>query len=148
MANLDEAADIAAALARRFEGLRLEAYYCPAGVLTIGYGATGAGIYPGMKVTREWAEARLRSDVSKYMKATLLYCPVLLKKPAGAIAGVSDFCLNLGADRLKNSTLRRKINEGLMDDAKVELGKWVWGGGRRLPGLVLRRQAEAQLLEA
>jgi lysozyme len=60
---------------------------------------------------------------------------------------LADFAYNLGATRLAGSTLRRKINAGDLQGARVELRKWVRAGGRILPGLVLRREAEAALLK-
>jgi lysozyme len=144
-ASRSEATRIAASLCRRFEGLRLRAYYCPAGVITVGYGATGADIKPGMVVTEEWAEARLAADLSRFMNGALKYCPVLLTEP-GALAAITDFALNLGLGRLAASTLRRRINARDWDGAREELKKWINGGGRKLPGLVIRREAEARLL--
>lgn len=132
-----------AGLIRRFEGLRLKAYICPAGIPTIGYGSTGPDIQLGMVWTKEQAEARMLRDASRFLSVARKYCPGLQDEPLAAIA---DFAYNLGAARLKGSTLRRKINLGDMDGAKTELSKWVRGGGRILPGLVIRRQAEAGLL--
>jgi lysozyme len=54
---------------------------------------------------------------------------------------------NLGAGRVRTSTLRRRINQMDWAGAALELRKWVHGGGRVLPGLVARRQAEIALLE-
>lgn len=133
----------AADLCRRFEGLRLKAYYCPAGVLTIGYGATGPDIKPGMVVTQEWAEERLQRDLRIAKASALRYCPNLTDGPLEAI---TDFVFNLGAGRLAASTLRKRLNAEDWEGSKGELAKWVWGGGRKLPGLVIRRQAEAALL--
>lgn len=131
-------------LIRRFEGLRLKAYFCPAGVLTCGYGSTGPDIKPDTTWTKEQAEARMQRDAAVFVTATRKLCPVL---PAGdPLASISDFAYNLGATRLAGSTLRRKINAGDLGGARHELRKWVRGGGRVLPGLVLRREAEAALL--
>jgi len=52
----------------------------------------------------------------------------------------------LGAGRLQTSTLRRRVNQMDWAGATLELRKWVHGGGRVLPGLVARRQAEIALL--
>ena len=57
-----------------------------------------------------------------------------------------DFTFNLGAGRLQTSTLRRRINQMDWAGAALELRKWVHGGGRVLPGLVARRQAEIALM--
>lgn len=131
------------ALIRRFEGLRLRAYLCPAGVPTIGYGSTGPDVRLGMRWTKEQAEARLEVDAVRYRSATLKLCPRLAGDNLDAIA---DFAYNLGATRLAGSTLRRRLNAGDIEGARRELRKWVWGGGRKLPGLVIRREVEAAML--
>lgn len=130
-------------LIRRFEGLRLSAYTCPAGVLTCGYGSTGPDIKPDTVWTVEQAEARMGLDAARFEVVARRMCPAL---QGDAPAAVADFAYNLGATRLKGSTLRRRINAGDMAGARAELAKWVRGGGRVLPGLVARRAAEAALL--
>lgn len=130
-------------LIRRFEGLRLKAYFCPAGVLTCGYGSTGPDIKPDTAWTKEQAEARMMADAARFTVATDKLCPGL---PDPARAAAADFAFNLGATRLAGSTLRRKLNARDWPGARQELAKWVRGGGRVLPGLVARRAAEAALL--
>lgn len=130
-------------LIRRFEGLRLRAYLCPAGVPTCGYGSTGPDVRLGVVWTLEQAEARMRADAAVHVAAARRYCPGLT---GDAIAAIADFSYNLGAGRLAGSTLRKRINAGDLVGARAELGKWVRGGGRVLPGLVARRAAEADLL--
>lgn len=132
-------------LIRRFEGLRLKAYLCPAGVPTIGYGSTGPDIKLGQTWTQTQAEERMTRDAAVHVLAVAKICPALPSSP-NALAAIADFSYNLGATRLKGSTLRRKINAGDMAGARTELRKWVRGGGKVLPGLVLRREAEAALL--
>ena len=80
------------------------------------------------------------------LKATLRYCPVLATEPAGRLGAIVDFTFNLGAGRLQTSTLRRRINQRDWVGVAFELRRWVYGGGRVLPGLVARREAEAYLL--
>ena len=70
-------------------------------------------------------------------------CPNLLIEDENWLGAIVDFTFNLGVGRLKASTLRKKINMEDWDDVPFELNKWVYGGGKRLKGLVLRRQAEA-----
>lgn len=135
--------DALCALIRRFEGLRLHAYRCPAGVLTCGYGSTGLDVRPDTIWTLDQAEARMRADAHNALSATFALCPSLSGPPLAAIA---DFTYNLGTGRLRASTLRRRINTGDLPGAQIELMKWVRGGGRILPGLVARRAAEAALL--
>ena len=130
-------------LIRRFEGLRLRAYYCPAGVLTCGYGSTGPDIKPDTIWTIGEAEARMLADAARFASATRKLCP---GQVGDNLAALADFAYNLGATRLAGSTLRRKINAGDVQGARLELRRWVRGGGRILPGLVLRRATEAALL--
>lgn len=136
--------DVLRSLVRCFEGLRLRAYTCPAGVLTCGYGSTGPDITADTVWTKEQAEARMSSDAALYASAASKLCP---GQVGDNLAALADFAYNLGATRLKGSTLRRKINAGDMAGARAELVKWVRGGGRILPGLVMRRAAEAALLQ-
>jgi lysozyme len=141
---------IAALLARRFEGLYLSPYLCPAGVPTIGYGATyyedGTRVTLfDPAITKERAELLLVWMIETvYMPAVLRLCPGI--DCPNRLAAVIDFVFNLGANNLKQSTLRRRINAGDWDAVPTELRKWVRGGGKVLRGLVLRREAEIGLL--
>lgn len=130
-------------LIRRFEGCHLMPYICPAGVWTCGWGSTGVDVFPGRPWTQEYADKRLELDAIRFSRGTLALCPDLDESAHQAIA---DFAYNLGLGRLQASTLRRRLNAGDMEGAKVELAKWVNGGGRKLLGLVARRAAEALLL--
>ncbi len=130
-------------LARVFEGLALNVYYCPAGKPTIGYGHVCHPQHPPIDVA--WAEILLDKDVVKAMNGAVKYCPGLLNHPE-RLGAITDFCFNLGVGRLQASTLRRRINAGDYEAAKNELRKWVYGGGRKLPGLIRRRGAEVKFL--
>ena len=140
----------ACALARRFEGLYLTPYLCPAGVPTIGYGATryldGRAVQlTDPAITREVAEVMLRESVrSIYLPAVRKLCPAL--DNPDRLAAMIDFTFNLGAGQLRASTLRKRVNADRWDDVPGELRKWVRGGGRVLPGLVRRREAEVVLV--
>lgn len=131
------------ALIRRFEGCRLEPYLCPAGVWTCGWGSTGLDVFPGRAWTQAYADARLDQDAVRFARGASALCPGL---EGDRLAAVADFAYNLGLGRLKASTLRRRLNAGDWSGARAELKKWVRGGGRVLPGLVLRREAEAALV--
>lgn len=130
-------------LIHRFEGFRSRAYLCPAGVWTIGYGSTGPYIKPGMVWTREQAESRMILDAQRFVTAAKRLCPAAQGRQLAALA---DFAYNLGASRLAGSTLRKRFNAGDIPGAQREIRKWTRAGGRVLPGLVIRREAEAQLL--
>lgn len=131
------------ALIRRFEGCKLMPYLCPAGIWTCGWGSTGADVFPSRPWTQEYADQRLDHDAMKFARGALLACPDL---DGEALCAIADFAYNLGLGRLQASTLRRRLNANDMAGAKIELMKWVRGGGRVLSGLVVRRAAEASLL--
>lgn len=147
---IDLAIGVAAALARRFEGCYLRPYLCPAGVPTIGYGATyyedGARVtLTDPPITRERAESLLLWMVrTRYLPVVIRLCPGI--DDPHRLAALIDFTFNLGAGNLGASTLRRRVNAGQWGDVPAELRKWVKGGGRVLAGLVKRRAAEAALL--
>ncbi len=144
----------AIALAKRFEGFhriprsdplrRAHPYICPAGYWTIGYGRLCKPDHP--PITEAEAEVYLARDLQTALAATMRYCPVLATETERRIAAIVDFTFNLGAGRLQTSTLRRRINQRDWVAAELELRRWVYGGGRALPGLVARRDAEAALL--
>ena len=147
---IDLAVAVAASLARRFEGYYLTPYLCPAGVPTIGYGATYYEDGPSVTlldpaITRERAEALLLWMVrTRYLLAVLRICPGVDNPKR--LAALIDFAFNLGTGALKSSTLRRKVNAGAWDEVPTELRKWVKAAGRVLRGLFLRREAEASLI--
>ncbi len=141
-------------LAKQFEGFhrvpkadplrRAHPYVCPAGYWTIGYGHLCDPKHP--PITEAEAKVYLAHDLMTALNATLRYCPVLATDPERRLAAIVDFTFNLGAGRLQTSTLRRRINQRDWPSAARELQRWVNGGGRVLPGLVARREAEAALL--
>jgi lysozyme len=71
---------------------------------------------------------------------------VLATEPENRLAAIVDFTFNLGAGRLQTSTLRRRVIQRDWSLVAAELRRWVRGGGRVLPGLVVRREVESQLL--
>ena len=139
------------ALVREFEMLRLNAYKCPAGVWTIGYGHTG-DVYPGQRITAEQAETLLRGDLAKAGRDVerLVHVPLT----ANQFAALASFVFNTGPGSFAKSTLRKKLNAGLYDAVPSELARWVkatdpkTGQKRPLPGLVRRRAAEAALWQS
>lgn len=141
-------------LAKRFEGFhrvpkfdtlrRANPYICPAGYWTIGFGHLCKPDHP--PIDEAQAEIYLAYDLKIALAATLKYCPVLVQEPANRLAAIVDFTFNLGAGRLQMSTLRRRINQRDWRCVAEELRRWVRGGGRVLPGLVVRREAEVELV--
>jgi len=136
-----EVPNIAIDLAMTFEGFYKSPYICPAGFWTIGYGHLCKKDH--LIITEEQAEIYLTEDLQDALLGTVRLCPVLLKEDVNWLGVIVDFVFNLGAGRLQASTLRRKINAELWEDVPNELNRWVYGGGKKLKGLVLRRQAEA-----
>jgi len=140
-------------LAKRFEGFhrvpksdpgRAHPYICPAGYWTIGYGHLCDPKHP--PITEAEAEAYLARDLQTALTATLRYCPVLATETEERLAAIVDFTFNLGGGRLQTSTLRRRMNQRDWPSAAMELRRWIYGGGKALPGLVARRSAEAALI--
>ena len=141
-------------LAKRFEGFhrvpkadplrRAHPYVCPAGYWTIGYGHLCDPKHP--PITEHEAGVYLAHDLMTALNATLRYCPVLAAEPEERLAAIVDFTFNLGAGRLQTSTLRRRINQLDWAAAGRELHRWVYGGGKVLPGLVVRRKTEGVML--
>ena len=146
--------DYAIPLIKEFEGLYLKPYLCPAGVPTIGYGATyyedGRRVaLTDVSVSKEYAEELLKWHLNNvYIRAVMSLCPRISDpKRIGAIV---DFTFNLGVNTLKNSTLRKKINNEEWEAVPTELRKWVKArkNGKLviLNGLVRRREAEIELI--
>ena len=133
------------ALLKKFEGCKLKAYQCPAGVWTIGYGHTSAAGAPevvqGMTITQADANNILRRDLVKYETGV----EALVKQPLtqNQFDVLVDFAYNAGIGALKSSTLLKKVNAADFDAVPAELMKWTKNGKKVLPGLVNRRRAEA-----
>lgn len=142
-----EVPEQALALMRRFEGCRLNAYKCPAGVWTIGYGHT-KGVKQGDVIDQQTAERFLREDAQDALEQTLALCPGLSNGPINRLAAIVDFTFNLGPTNLAKSTLLKRLNAEQWDLVPAELRKWVNAKGKKLPGLVARREAEVKLWEA
>ena len=122
--------------------LRPHGYLCNN---AIGYGHLCDPKHP--PITEAEAAGYLATDLRTALNATLRYCPVLATEPESRIAAIVDFTFNLGAGRLQTSTLRRRINQRDWSAAATELRRWVYGGGKVLPGLFARREAEISLLD-
>ena len=136
----------AISLIKRFESLRLEAYLCPAGVRTIGWGHT-AGVQPGQVITAEEAENLLRQDIEQVEKDLARVITVLLSQ--GEHDALVSLCFNLtgGARRLPRLApkLVEKLNAGDRFGASIEFLDINRANGQPLPGLTRRREAERAL---
>jgi len=127
---------------KQFEGLRLKAYQDSAGVWTIGYGHTKKA-YPGMVITRAEAERLLRQDLVRFERAVRDRATVPLTQ--NQFDALVSFSFNVGVGAFSKSTLLKRLNQKDYAGAKQEFKRWVYAGGRRLQGLVNRREREAQL---
>lgn len=133
-------------LIKSFEGLRLQAYKDAVGVWTIGYGAT-RGVKAGMSITNEQAERMLLNDVQRFEPEVERLVQVPLN--GNQWDALVSFTYNLGAANLESSTLLRLLNRGDYAAVAEQFPRWNKAGGKVLPGLVRRREAERVLfLEA
>lgn len=140
-------------LIHTFEGCRLHAYKCPAGIWTIGWGHT-AGVYEGMTITREQADSLLEQDI-RVFEDNLTFILGLDDKnrmPNGLpisqhqFDALLSFTYNVGTGNLSDSTLLRKVKANPNDPSiRREFSRWIYGGGKRITGLVRRRKMEADL---
>lgn len=129
-------------LIKSFEGCKLKAYICPAGVLTIGFGSTGSHVKPGMVITMDQAEELLRSDLRRFEDYAAAKCAPATDNQFSALV---SFAFNLGEGALDKSTLRRLHLEGNYEAAAGQFARWNKAGGKVLSGLTRRREAEAAL---
>lgn len=137
-------------LIKRFEGCKLKAYKCPAGVFTIGYGSTfyedGTKVKEGEVITQERADELFDIIISDFVRMT----DVLVKSDVteNNFSALVSFTFNVGTGNLKKSTLLKKVNANPKDPSiKAEFMKWTKANNVVLKGLVRRREAEAKLYE-
>jgi lysozyme len=133
---------------RKFEGLKLRAYLCPAGVWTIGYGSTffenGSKVQEGDKITLDRADRLLFFVVTKFENEVKKIVKSEINE--NQLGALTSFAFNVGAGNLAKSTLLKKVNAN-PNDATIrdEFMRWTKAGGKVLNGLVTRRKAEADL---
>lgn len=132
-------------LIKEFEGLRLKAYKCPAGVWTIGYGHAN-NVRPDDIITEQEASELLLKDV--FDCEGVINRLVTKTLTQGQFDALVSFIFNLGAKKFMTSTLLRKINQGDFEGASQQFKRWVYAGGKKLPGLVRRRTAEQKLFDS
>ena len=134
---------------KSMEGFRSAPYKCPAGIPTIGYGAT---FYPDGKkvtmadkaITEQEGTTLLQSMLVSFEKYVDSYCRDDINQ--NQFDALVSFAYNLGPSNLKSSTLLKKVNLNPEDETiHLEFMKWVKAGGKTLKGLVRRREAESQL---
>jgi lysozyme len=133
---------------KKYEGLKLEAYICPAGVPTIGFGSTfypdGRRVKLGDKITIQEAESILQHDIKRFEKE--VRNSVKIEITNNQLSALISFTYNVGASAFRKSTLLRKVNANPTDlTIHNEFMRWTRAGGKVLPGLVKRRAEESKL---
>ena len=133
---------------KKFEGLRLTSYLCPAGVWTIGYGSTlyenGSKVQEGEKITIDRADGLLINTVHLFEKSVKGLVKSSINE--NQLDALTSFAFNLGVGNFKASTLLKKVNKNPSDPMiRDEFMKWNKAGGKVLNGLTMRRGAEASL---
>lgn len=142
----DEALKIAIPYAKEFEGCRLRAYRCSAGVWTCGWGET-EGVTKDTQWTQEEADAKLNLRMMEFIDGVLEACPELKDDPPYRLAACSLLAYNIGLGAFANSTVCRQTKKGEYEKAANAFLLWVKAGGKVLPGLERRRRVEKALYE-
>ena len=156
-------------LMHRFEGFRNKPYMCPAHIWTIGYGHV---LYqeqirlPMVRVegketpmirremplkaednrafTKEEIDELFRADVGTFERGVLRLVPGVVGRQ-GSFDALVSISFNFGLGNLQRSTIRMRANRGDWEGAAEAFMVWTKGGGKVLPGLVRRREAERTL---
>jgi lysozyme len=156
-------------LMHRYEGFRSKPYLCPAHIWTIGYGHV---LYqeqirlpvlrtpekPAKMIRKEmplksednrvWTKTEIDelfiADVETFERGVLRLVPGCVGRQ-GSFDALVSFAFNAGLGNLQRSTIRMKANRGEWEDAAEAFMMWTKGGGKVLPGLVKRREAEVKL---
>ncbi len=133
--------DKAKELIKKFEGCKLKAYKCPAGIWTIGYGHI-KGVTKGMEITQEEAEKMLDEDINEFAEQIKKLNLQLNENQFNAIL---SFAFNVGIGKFAGSTMCRLLRQKNYKDAGNEFYRWCYAGGKVLEGLKKRREAEREL---
>jgi lysozyme len=143
----NKTAEIAEELIKKFEGLELKAYYCSAGVRTIGWGhVIKASDNIGECITLEKAEELLEQDIAN-ADSGLFRNTRAITLNHNQRAALISFIFNLGGGAFQSSTLRQKLIRNEYALAANEFKRWVYARGVKLRGLERRRIAEQELFE-
>lgn len=133
---------------KEYESLQLNAYACPAGVLTIGWGHTGLvdgkKIELGMAITKAKAQELFEQDIAA-VENPLANEPFANRFSQGQWDALVSFIYNVGWGNYKKSTLRKRINEDIHHaDIPNQFRRWNKANGKVLAGLVKRREWEIE----
>lgn len=132
---------------KRFESCQLQAYLCPAGFWTIGWGniryANGERVQKGDVITQEQADADLAYDVGDTER--VISRNVIKPLSQNQFDALVSFVYNIGAPNFVGSTLIRLLNQGNYAWAAEQFDRWTYAKKVKLEGLVRRRAAERAL---
>jgi lysozyme len=154
-------------LMHRYEGFRNKPYLCPAHIWTIGYGhvlyqeqirlpvvSDNPNVVIRKKFSlrqgdnRVWTKTEIdelfRTDVATFERGVLRLVPGVVGRQ-GSFDAMVSFAFNAGLGNLQRSTIRMRANRGDWEGAADAFRAWTKGGGKVLPGLVKRREAEIAL---
>lgn len=129
-------------LIKKYESLQLGAYRCPAGVLTVGWGYT-KDVEDDTYITEGIAQILIEHNIAEAAADVDRLVTVPLNE--NQHQALVSFVFNLGEGNLKSSTLLKKLNAGDYDAVPSELMRWVNSNGKKLAGLVARREEEVEL---
>ncbi len=153
MTLIEIACTLASPLIKRAEGMHkigkdglVYPYICPAGYPTQGWGIRVSSMQVAA-ITKEEADKRFALVLPYYAELAASICPTLCAEPPERLAAITSWVFNLGATRLRASTMKKHIDARRWASASFELKRWNRGDGRVLPGLVTRREAESVLLQ-
>jgi GH24 family phage-related lysozyme (muramidase) len=135
---------------KEFEGCKLTAYADSAGVWTIGWGTTivnSAPVRKGDKISQSLADELLLTEILRIAEKLREIIPPVAKWGGNQQAALVSWAYNVGLGAVKDSTLRKRINDGEGGPVVIpqELPKWNKSNGKVLPGLTRRRAAEVEL---
>lgn len=133
------------ALLKQFEGFSAVPYICAGGELTVGYGHVIKPFERHLKagISQKEADRLLREDIAHFSVQIAHMVDVELDQHQ--YDALICFIYNIGAQAFEKSTLLRMLNLGDYHGAAGQFRRWVYSRGRKLPGLITRRKAEANL---
>lgn len=134
---------IAGPLVSQYEGYETRVYLDTGNVPTVCTGHTGPDVRPGDTWTDEMCDKARAKDLHDAAVSVAKYAKVPMYEYE--FAALVSFVFNVGPTQFKNSTLLRKLNAGDYTGACNELPRWVYDNGKKLRGLVKRRDAERKL---
>lgn len=127
----------------KHEGLILGTYVDPVGILTSCFGHTGKELKPKQKFTEDQCLSQLAKDLEKHDKEMMKNIKVSLSDEEHA--AYLSFTYNVGVGNFKSSTLLKNLNMNKREEACNQLLRWVFAKGKKLKGLVTRREEERKL---